>query len=292
MNLTEAINKNTSRKKPILDRNPQFFQNVPIPSWIELSLIDVCNRSCSFCPKFDDQIAPNTYQKMEMPLINKLVADLKKINFNGAFCLCGYGEPMLHKDLINIINTLGEIGGVELITNGDLINEEKISNLFNSKLSQVLISMYDGPEQRIKFEKIMKSADIPNNFVTLRERWHTDQNYGLGDISNRGGTLKVDIDEETKKLNKTKKCFYTAYQTTIDWDGNLYICPNDWNRKISMGNLMQTDFFEIWKGKFLSKYRKELLNGKRSLSPCNVCNVDGTVYGIKHFDAWKKKGNL
>ena len=78
MNLTEAINKNTSRKKPILDRDPQFFQNIPIPSWIELSLIDVCNRSCSFCPKFDDNIAPDTYQKMEMVLINKLVNDLKK----------------------------------------------------------------------------------------------------------------------------------------------------------------------------------------------------------------------
>lgn len=44
----ETIIKNIERKKPILDRNPQFFNSVPLPSWIELSLIDNCNRSCSF----------------------------------------------------------------------------------------------------------------------------------------------------------------------------------------------------------------------------------------------------
>ena len=60
----ETILNNINRKKPILDRDPQFFNNVPIPSWIELSLIDVCNRACSFCPKSDDAIAPNTHQKM------------------------------------------------------------------------------------------------------------------------------------------------------------------------------------------------------------------------------------
>ena len=77
----ETIQNNINRKKPILDRDPQFFKDLPIPSWIELSLIDVCNRSCSFCPKSNDEIAPNTYQKMERPLIDKLVKDLREINF-------------------------------------------------------------------------------------------------------------------------------------------------------------------------------------------------------------------
>ena len=54
-----------------------------------------------------------------MTLVDKLVRDLK-INFEGSFCLCGYGEPMLHKEHIEITNRLGEIGGVEIITNGDL----------------------------------------------------------------------------------------------------------------------------------------------------------------------------
>ena len=104
MDPKNTIQKNIIRKKPILDRDPQFYQKVPLPSWIELSLIDVCNRTCSFCPKSDESVAPNTYQKMEDVLIEKLCDDLKKIKFEGAFCLCGYGEPLLHKDHIKIIN--------------------------------------------------------------------------------------------------------------------------------------------------------------------------------------------
>ena len=83
----ETIQNNINRKKPILDREPQIFKGIPLPSWIELSLIDVCNRSCSFCPK-SDECCSNTYQKMTSKLIDKLVNDLKKINFEGAFCLC------------------------------------------------------------------------------------------------------------------------------------------------------------------------------------------------------------
>ena len=45
---------------------------MPVPSWIELSIIDVCNRSCVFCPKSNPLVAPDTYQQMENNLIEKL----------------------------------------------------------------------------------------------------------------------------------------------------------------------------------------------------------------------------
>ena len=79
LNPKKTIQNNILRKKKILDRDPQFFKDVPIPSWIELSLIDACNRVCSFCPKSDFDVAPNTYQKMNLTLINKLCTDLKKL---------------------------------------------------------------------------------------------------------------------------------------------------------------------------------------------------------------------
>jgi hypothetical protein len=33
----KTIQNNILRKKSILDRDPQFYQDVPLPSWIELS---------------------------------------------------------------------------------------------------------------------------------------------------------------------------------------------------------------------------------------------------------------
>ena len=262
----ETIKKNINRKKPILDQDPRYFNNVPIPSWIELSLIDVCNRACSFCPKSDDSIAPNTNQRMTMTLIDKLVNDLKKINFEGAFCLCGYGEPMLHKEFFEIVDRLGVIGGVEIITNGDLINKKSLLKLYESKATKVIISLYDGPEQIVKFKKMIKELNIPEDFVILRDRWYSDKiDYGVK-LTNRVGTVSVGNQPDVKDYSKTK-CFYTAYQMLIDWNGDIFLCPQDWQRRQTMGNVMQSEIFDIWSGPILSKYRRKLLAGERSLNP-------------------------
>ena len=282
-----TILKNINRKKPILDRVPQLFKGIPIPSWIELSLIDVCNRACSFCPKSDESIAPNTHQRMTMTLIDKLVADLKKINYEGAFCLCGYGEPMLHKKFYEIINKLGVVGGVEIITNGDLVNKETLVKLFESKATKLIISLYDGPEQVLKFKALIKELNIPEDFVILRDRWYSDKiDYGVK-LTNRVGTVSVGNQPDVKDYTKTK-CFYTAYQMLIDWNGDVFLCPQDWQRRQTMGNIMQSDIFDIWKGPILSKYRRKLLGGDRNLNPCNQCNADGMVYGKSHYNAWNK----
>ena len=283
----ETILKNINRKKPILDRVPQLFKGIPIPSWIELSLIDVCNRACSFCPKSDESIAPNTHQRMTMTLIDKLVEDLKKINYEGAFCLCGYGEPMLHKEFYEIINKLGVVGGVEIITNGDLANKKTLIKLFESKATKLIISLYDGPEQVIKFKALIKELNIPEDFVILRDRWYSDKiDYGVK-LTNRVGTISVGNQPDVKNYTKTK-CFYTAYQMLIDWNGDVFLCPQDWQRRQTMGNIMQSDIFDIWKGPILSKYRRKLLGGDRNINPCNQCNADGMVYGKSHYNAWNK----
>ena len=286
LNPKETIQNNILRKKPILDRDPQFHKGIPIPSWIELSLIDVCNRACNFCPKSDESIAPNTNQKMQMVLIDKLISDLKKINFEGAFCLCGYGEPMLHKEYLEISSKLGSIGGVEIITNGDMVNKKTLVEIYKSGTTRLLISLYDGPEQVLKFKKMMSECNIPENFVVLRDRWYSDKiDYGVK-LTNRVGTVKIGNQPNTEDFKK-QKCFYTAYQMLIDWNGDVFLCPQDWQRRQSMGNIMQTDIFDIWSGPVMSKYRRNLLKGDRILNPCNKCNADGMVYGEKHYEAFK-----
>ena len=278
-----TIIKNINRKKPILDREPQFFNGIPLPSWIELSLIDTCNRSCSFCPKSNPNIAPNTHQKMENVLIDKLCSDLKEINFEGAFCLCGYGEPLLHKDHISIINKLGKFSQVEIITNGDTLSEKKIKEIYNSKTSKLLISLYDGPKQIEKFKIMIEKTKLPKEFFVLRDRWYSDKkDFGVK-LTNRAGTVSIGNQEE---ISINKKCYYSSYQVLIDWNGDVFLCPQDWQRRVTMGNIMQKSFFEIWNGNILNKFRKSHLKGDRSLSPCNSCNANGMVYGKKHFKAW------
>ena len=235
--------------------------------------------------KFDEKIAPNTYNKMEFDLIDKLVLDLIDINYEGAFCLCGYGEPMLHKDYLKIVNKLAAVGPVEIITNGDAVNKSSLLKIYQSNASRLLISLYDGPEQLEKFPKMIEETGVPKEFVILRDRWYSDKiDFGVK-LTNRTGTIEIGNQPE---VNIKQECYYTAYQVLIDWNGDVFLCPQDWQRRNAMGNIMQKKFFDIWNGKILSKYRNKLLNGDRSLSPCNSCNADGTVYGTNHYLAWKK----
>ena len=280
----ETIKKNIKRRSLIVDEGIHFYNNIPLPSWIELSLIDACNRKCIFCPKSDKSIAPDTYQKMSRLLIDKLANDLKKIKYDGSVTLCGYGEPLLHKDIEYIVKKLSMVSNVEIVTNGDVLNHKLLNKLFLSKAGRVLVSMYDGPEQVDKFKNIIKKSGVPDDFVMLRDRWYDDtQNFGVK-LTNRAGT--IDTGNQIKNDVHTT-CYYPAYQFLVDWNGDVFLCPQDWQRRITMGNMMQEDIFEIWTSKIFSKYRKDLLNGKRCTSPCSECNAQGTLLGFNHAKIWK-----
>ena len=286
---TKKVNKqieiNIKRRTVIVDDELVFHKGVPIPSWIELSLIDVCNRSCSFCPKSDPKIAPDTYQKMSMLLINKLTQNLKEINYKGSVVLCGYGEPMLHKNIFEICNKLAEASFVEVVTNGDTLKPSIILKLYNSNVNKLLISLYDGPEQVTKFKKMREKSGVPEDFMILRERWFgPDKDFGLK-LTNRTGTIDLGIQDDVKTFTY---CNYPSYSVLIDWNGDVFLCPQDWQRRITTGNIMQSELFDIWTDKAITKYRKNLLEGKRCNSPCSECNAEGTVLGGLAADAWRQ----
>jgi EPS-associated MarR family transcriptional regulator len=281
--LFKTIQINIKRRTVKVDDILSTFKEKPIPSWIELSLIDVCNRSCSFCPKSDPKVAPDTYQKMQLSLIDKLCKELKEIEYRGSVVLCGYGEPMLHKDINIISKKLSEVSFVEIVTNGDTLNTKKIRDLYANNVNKLLISMYDGEHQIEKFNKMALEAKVPDDFVILRDRWYdAKKDYGLK-LTNRAGSISIGDQE---KVGKYTKCFYPSYQFLIDWNGDIFLCPQDWQRRVTMGNMMQEHIFDIWDGKIMNKYRKNLINGKRKDNPCTMCNAEGTILGKKHANAW------
>ena len=62
MDPKETIKKNLERRSDFVDV-VSFHEDIPMPSWVELSLIDVCNRKCSFCPKVDETVAQIHFRK-------------------------------------------------------------------------------------------------------------------------------------------------------------------------------------------------------------------------------------
>ena len=81
-----------------------------------------------------------------------------------------------------------------------------------------------------------KKANVPDDFVILRDRWYDQYNDFGVKLTNRAGTISTG---EQEKIGKYKECYYPTYQFLIDWNGDIFLCPQDWQRRVSMGNMMQ-----------------------------------------------------
>ena len=68
----------------------------------------------------------------------------------------GFVEPLLDKNIFNLINevkTKLPEARTELVTNGDVLNKNRLKKLFEYGLNTILISVYDGPEDAERFKK-------------------------------------------------------------------------------------------------------------------------------------------
>ena len=74
-------------------------------------------------------------------------------------------------------------------------------------------------------------------------------------------------------------CYIPSYTFFLDYQGDVLICPHDWGKKIILGNFNLQSLKEIWFSKKAIKIRSLLNQSNRNFSPCNVCDVDGTLLG-------------
>tara|TARA_B100001121_G_C18672971_1_gene614838 strand:- start:157 stop:1035 length:879 start_codon:yes stop_codon:yes gene_type:complete len=286
------LDPSIERKKNLTNKNFQLLSdsNFPLPSEVEISESGVCNRKCSFCPRS----APDFNEVKEFiskSLHTKLIQDLEKENYSGVVRYSGFVEPLLDKNIYNLVaearNKLSD-ARIEIVTNGDVLNNYRLKKLFKSGLSTLLISVYDGPEDAKKFETMCIKANLNPSQYVIRHRYYSEEkDFGLT-ISNRAGMMEnAEYKMESLKEPLKEKCFYPSYTFFMDYNGDVLMCPHDWGKKIILGNMKKSTFREIWISKTAIMLRKKLNSAKRNFSPCNVCDVKGDLIGKKHSESWK-----
>lgn len=284
--LNEATKKNLRRKSEYIDQ-VQLHNGVPLWSWVDLNLTEICNRghghpnACTFCPRNDPAFYPNQNLYMSMRTASVLAGQLLAIGYQGSVVLCGYGEPLLHPKVVEIAKVF-ELNRVELVTNGDFLGPQKLEDLINAGVDHFVVSLYDGPEQVDKFKRLFDKAEWAQ--YTLRDRWHSaEDQFGLK-LTNRGGTVDVGPQD---KVDQHHPCYYLTYQMQVDWNGDVLLCPQDWYKKLKFGNVHTETLYQIWSSGRMSKRRRQLMDGRRVEHPCSACNTDGTLHGFNHAPAWR-----
>lgn len=251
---------------------------------VELNITELCNRTCIFCPRHDSKVYPNRNLNMSVETAEIIAKNLSNFNYKGKISYSGYSENFLNKKFVDIISVMRKYltdNLFECNTNGDFLKKESIGEFFESGLDLLYINLYDGIEQKEKFEDIM--SDIDDSKYKYRAHYSQDD-YGLF-INNRGGNITwLGFDESDIESLKGKPCYYPFYKMFVDWDGDVMFCSNDWGKEIVVGNLVKDTLYNVWFSDKMYDIRKKLSVGDRSHSPCNKCSVNGQIFGKKSFD--------
>ena len=260
-------------------------QSLPLPTEIEISESGTCNRKCSFCPRS----APGFIDKkifIDSKLHKKLCNELNQLNYEGTIRYSGFVEPLLDKkiyDLIKMVRAYLPNSNIELVTNGDPLNLERLQKLFRCGLNKILISAYDNKENADALEDLCKKANLSKEQYIVRHRYYSeDKDFGIT-LSNRAGLMEnAEFKIASLKEPLKKPCFIPSYTFFLDYQGDVLMCPHDWGKKIILGNLNDKSLTDIWFSDKSIKLRKKLNRSNRNFAPCNVCDVDGTLMGEKN----------
>jgi radical SAM protein with 4Fe4S-binding SPASM domain len=77
---------------------------------------------------------------------------------------------------------------------------------------------------------------------------------------------------EKKKKNKSNRCKWLWFESSINWNGAVSPCCAVWNEQYDFGNVNNTTFGEIWNSE---KYRqaRKIVSGAEVDAPGNICSV-------------------
>jgi radical SAM protein with 4Fe4S-binding SPASM domain len=255
---------------------------------VELNSTELCNRTCWFCPRSNAEIYPNRNLNMSPGLAEKVANDLSSFGYRGRISLSGFGEPLLNKNLAELICALRSHlpkNTIDTNSNGDRLSVEQIAALFEAGITFIYVNLYDSSDQEEPIRKRFEKAGIPEERFKIRPHWDSqEEDWGLI-LNNRSGMI-VDPEHglEVPKEPIERPCYYPFSRLLIDWNGDVPLCSNDWGRKRIVGNVGFESVRDIWMSEEITEARKELMRSDRRSAPCSKCSVNGILTGAYSFD--------
>lgn len=230
------------------------------PGNIEVGISKNCNLRCSYCPNtFIKQKLPD--EVMPMSLFEKVLKDLKEIDFDGVFCFHRFNEPLLanvEKYIIKAKEILPKIKPI-LYTNGTGLTRERLESLQKTPLDRIVVTQ----QEQTKIGFIDKLREIPDRLLkNVSVRYSEDIL-----LINRAGVMKQ-LGEPLKE-----PCYSIHASFAVDSDGKVPLCIDDYYGKVILGDVHNETIEEIWNKPSSQELRKILEEGRRKdIDLCKDCD--------------------
>lgn len=287
--------------KNYMEKKMLKYKNIPFLVMIENT--NVCNSSCSFCPH---KVMKRKIGVMEISLFKKIVKESVSLGIEN-MTLHGFGEPLMDKNFFEKVKIAKEAGifRVSTNTNGFLLNEKVLKDVFSSGLDEIFISL-DAASENIyqKLRPPLKYSVIEKNIVRLLEerkkrnsvkpkiilsfvesdinknekkdflmKWKDKVDHiSISFIHNWAGSI---VKKENFIKGMKDPCRFLWTDMVVSYNGDISLCCQDFENKIILGNLKNSTISEVWGGEKLEKIRdwhkKKLF---KNIFLCQKCELN------------------
>lgn len=244
----------------------KYLENLPkLFTAVEIEINHHCNLSCSYCPNSIAQRQEKGLMSWE--LYQKIIQDLRQIDYSGRISYDFYNEPTLHPHLSSwVAYTKKQLprSCIVLYSNGTRLDEMMFNELFESGVDHFIITQHEQTQgSEYAFQKTFHSLkDQDRKNVTYRP-FHQINLY------NRGGLLEH-IGTKVKPLTP---CYIPSFLLSITVKGKVLACFEDFHQHNIMGDVNVQTLQEIWHSPTFTQFRQNLRRGLRHSNPvCLKCN--------------------
>lgn len=251
---------------------------------------------------------------MTMEIFRKIIDDLKDFpNGVKVLRLFKEGEPLMNKnfaEMVTYARQSNKVRRIDTTTNGVLLTPTNSEKIIAAGIDQINISVngleenqfYRLVKTKVNFEKYVQNikylCEIKGDCLVyvkaIKENLSYDEQQQFLDIF---GSMADRIffehlfpnwpgfDDEIIPKNgnialyggevrEQQVCPYIFYTTTVNSDGTVSLCIQDWARNLVVGDIRKQSLKEIWLGSEISSHRETHLKGcRKENKTCADCGV-------------------
>ena len=285
------------------------------PLAIDFHPTTYCNIKCIFCfHSSENQYYDSIKNKMmSLELFKKSIDDIKKFPQKiKSIHFCGLGEPLINKDLAEMISyaKLSNVAEkMDIVTNGILLNQKKSNEILASDIDFIRISVnglcdedffkYTG--SKINFEEYLnnlkylyknrgttkiyiKTFSFMVDSLEKKDFFHNTfspicdyidiehYNECFEDTKGKEELHNANLSQRGENLGGVQVCSQPFFKMEIHPDGFIAPCAAS-PHPILIGNIKDSSLVDLWNSKKLNNFHTEMLNGVSNANKiCRECS--------------------
>lgn len=241
-----------------------LFRDHPVD--VQIIPVRRCNLACAYCNEYDDFSNPVPLDEMYRRLDHLAALGTSIVTISG-------GEPLLHPELDEVIARIRHHGMIAgMITNGFLLNEDRIQRLNRAGLDHLQISIDNAMPDDVS-KKSLKTLDRKLELLAEHADFHVNINSVVG------GGIKHPEDAVTVGTRAIQLGFTSTVGIIHDGDGQLQPLAEEEQRIYARMRSMQKASYSRING-----FQDNIAHGKENNWRCRagsrylyVCE-DGLVH--------------